>query len=47
MNLGVVRLDPIMLIFFNSELSSLAVFTAAFYFSHAEENLIKHKLYNN
>ena len=33
--------------FANNEQASIAVFTAVFYFTHAEHHLIKFKLYNN
>ena len=33
--------------FANNEEASIAVFTAAFCFTHAENHLIKLKLYNN
>ena len=33
--------------FANNEQASIAVFTAAFCFTHAEHHLIKLKLYNN
>ena len=33
--------------FANNEEASIAVFTAAFCFTHAEHHLIKRKLYNN
>ena len=33
--------------FANNEQASIAVFTAVFYFTHAEHHLIKLKLYNN
>ena len=33
--------------FANNEEASIAVFTAAFCFTHAEYHLIKFKLYNN
>ena len=33
--------------FANNEQASIAVFTAAFCFTHAENHLIKLKLYNN
>ena len=33
--------------FANSKQTSLAIFSAAFCFAHAEHNLIKLKLYNN
>ena len=33
--------------FANNEQASIAVFSAVFYFTHAEHHLIKLKLYNN
>ena len=55
MNSGIVRLDQIMSIFANNEQALLAVITVttviinitALCFAHAEQNLIKLKLYNN